>query len=485
MNTRRVRILDPNGDPFPRHRRPIAATYDNAATTVDNTRHWANSDRLSAASANSLAVRKKLRERARYEISNNSYARGITLTLANDTIGTGPRLQLGFEDPDANRRIEAAWEQWSRASNLACKLHTLKLAKTCDGEGFAIVGTNPAIRSRVKLDLGLVECDRVTDDFMFAMSAPNREDGIDYDADGNAATFHVLKSHPGDSTFSIMFDSEQISADDMIHLFRMDRPGQRRGIPEITPALGLFAELRRFCEATIAAAETAADFAGAMETDTAMIDPDDSDVEEAIETGDAFELERRMFLTLPRGAKLHQVKAEHPATTYDMFVAAVLREIARCLNMPYNVAAGDSSGYNYASGRLDHQTYFLSILIERFIFETQALDRILSAWWREAILVSDLIPPAFRNVGFDLPHQWRWDGRPHVDPVKEAVARKTLLEQNATTLARLYAEDGLDWETEIRQRAKEVNLCKALGLTIKQAAPKPQPAGPPNQEKPQ
>ena len=30
-----------------------------------------------------------LRNRARYEVANNSYARGIVLTLANDVVGTG------------------------------------------------------------------------------------------------------------------------------------------------------------------------------------------------------------------------------------------------------------------------------------------------------------------------------------------------------------------------------------------------------------
>jgi len=479
MRTRRVKLYGPDDRPLPRERRQVAATYDNAATTTDNSRHWANADHLSATAANSLAVRKKLRNRSRYEIANNSFARGITLTLANDTIGTGPRLQLGTPDPDANHRIEAAWEQWSRAANLACKLHTLKLSKTGDGEGFATIATNPAIRSRVKLDLELFECDRITDDYLFAGESDNREDGIEYDAHGNPSKYHVLRSHPGDESFAISYQADPIDAANMIHLFRADRPGQRRGIPEITPALGLFAELRRFCEATIAAAETAADIAGAMETENAPIDADDGDVEEAIEAGDAFELERRLFLTLPRGSKLHQMKAEHPSTTYVEFVGAVLREIARCLNMPFNIAAGDSSGYNYASGRLDHQTYFLAIQIERFVFETQVLDRLLSAWWEEAILVADLIPPGLRNIGFDLPHQWRWDSRKHVDPVKEATAAKVLLANNATTLARLYGDAGLDWETELRQRAKEVALCKELGLTTAQAAPpaiaKPEP----------
>ncbi len=53
----------------------------------------------------------------------------------------------------------------------------------------------------------------------------------------------------------------------MIHYFRADRPGQSRGIPEITPALPLFAQLRRYTLAVLAAAETAADFAAVLYTD--------------------------------------------------------------------------------------------------------------------------------------------------------------------------------------------------------------------------
>ena len=56
--------------------------YDAAITNDDNRRHWAAADHLSANSANSAAVRRTLRARARYEVANNSYARGIVLTLA-------------------------------------------------------------------------------------------------------------------------------------------------------------------------------------------------------------------------------------------------------------------------------------------------------------------------------------------------------------------------------------------------------------------
>src|SRR5581483_6252940 len=86
--------------------RVLRARYDAALTSDNNRRHWGHADGLSANAANSIAVRRILRNRARYEVANNSYARGIVLTLANDVIGTGPRLQMLVEDAEANRRIE-------------------------------------------------------------------------------------------------------------------------------------------------------------------------------------------------------------------------------------------------------------------------------------------------------------------------------------------------------------------------------------------
>ena len=83
----------------------VRGRYDAAATTEENRRHWANADLLSAGAANSPQVRQVLRSRARYEVANNSYARGIVLTLANDCVGTGPRLQMLTADAEANRLV--------------------------------------------------------------------------------------------------------------------------------------------------------------------------------------------------------------------------------------------------------------------------------------------------------------------------------------------------------------------------------------------
>jgi hypothetical protein len=103
----------------------------------------------------------------------------------------------------------------------------------------------------------------------------------------------------------------------------------------------------------LAAAETAADFAVLLET---MFQPDELDAAEPFST---LEIQKRMMTALPNNAKASQLKSEHPNATFEAFHKTLINEQARPVSMPYNKAACDSSSYNYASGRLDHQTQVL------------------------------------------------------------------------------------------------------------------------------
>jgi capsid protein len=171
---------------------------------------------------------------------------------------------------------------------------------------------------------------------------------------------------------------------------------------------------------------------------------------------------------MPGGWRMEQMRSEQPSTTYGEFKHEILNEISRCLNMPYNIAAANSSGYNYASGRLDHQTYYKAIRVEQSHLECVVLDRILAAWFDEAALLPDFLPAGLGPIA-NWPHQWFWDGHEHVDPAKEANAQATRLANHTTTLADEYAKRGLDWETQLRQRAKELSLMNELGLAAAQS----------------
>jgi lambda family phage portal protein len=443
----------------------IRGRYDAAATTEDNRRHWANADGLSANAANSPEVRRVLRNRARYEVANNSYARGIVSTLANDVIGTGPRLQMLTPDAVANRFVEREFIRWAQAVRLAEKLRTMRVARAEDGEAFGILTNNERLDAPVTLDVKLVEADQVTTPDV-TLDLPNAIDGIVFDGFGNPIEYHVLRNHPGDARALWDKTYDRLPARAVLHYFRCDRPGQCRGIPDITPALPLFAQLRRFTLAVLAAAETAADFAGILYTDA----PANGEAE-SVEPMDTIELEKRALLTMPGGWKMSQLQAEQPATTYAEFKREILNEIARCLNMPYNVAACNSSSYNYASGRLDHQVYWKATRVEQSHLSLVVLDRILGAWLDEAILIEGYLPDSLRLLDADLSHQWMWDGNDHVDPQKEANAQATRLSNHTTTLAHEYARQGRDWEAELRQRAKELELMAELGLTVAPVVP--------------
>lgn len=450
-----------------RQARILQARYDAAQTTEENKLHWSFADGLSADAALMPWTRQVLRNRSRYEVTNNSYAKGVQLTLANDTIGTGPRLQLLTESPKDNQRVEQSFARWCKAVKLKAKLRTMRMSRLQDGEAFALMATNPALPTPVKLDLRLLEADQVATPFS-TLLAPLAYDGIIFDEFGNPAEYHVLKAHPGGMKvwlYGLQYD--KVPAASMIHQFRRERPGQVRGCPEIVPALGLFAQLRRYTAAVLGAAETAADIAAVLQTE--MPPGGES---EAANPWETMQIEKRSIMSLPAGWKIGQFDAKQPLTTMPDFVKVILAEIFRCILMPMNVGTGDSSDHNYASGRLDHQTYWKAIRIEQDEIGDGTLDPLLRAYLDEAALISGELPQSFRTRDLELPpHRWFWDGMEHVDPVKEATAAQTRLQNNMTTLADEYARQGQDWEERLAQRGREYDRMKELGLPVAPLGP--------------
>lgn len=468
-------IVDQYGRPFKNPAaKKVVARYDSAQTTDNNRKHWAGADSLSAVSANSAQVRQTLRDRSRYEIANNSYCRGIINTLSAYTVGSGPSLQLTYRGPDvdpnpayrqAAQQVERLWSDWAYQRELSQKVSTLKFALDGDGEGFAIITSSQRINPHtpVQLDLRLYECDHF-DDYSGTQWLSD-DAGVRINAAGEVTEYAFCEQHPGDALVTAFVESDWISADQVIHLFRCERPGQLRGVPKTTPALPLFALLRRFVLATCTAAETAADFAAILYGDAAAEDEDMPD------PWDRLEIEYGALLTVPGGQRLAQLKAEHPNATFDEFVKAVLREIARCLGAPAVIALGDASKYNYASGRLDLQAFEREIEVERSqLIERKLLDRLWEEWLDEALLIPGFLPDLFVQQAEYFDWAWRWTQPGHVDRKKEADGQAVELANHTTTLAREYARRGLDWELELQQRAREVSRMRELGLTTVAAA---------------
>ena len=457
---------------------PVRGRFDAASREAEATRHWQGADFLSADAALTPEIRHIIISRARYEAANNGYCDGILKTLADDTIGTGPRLQLSLCENESDdvvvewenrlNRREARWRKWANAIHLAKVLKIARRSKAIDGEVFLQKNHNPKIRSHVKIGIEVFEAEQVgslplsTVIEYHESGVPKEIDGIQYDEYGNPSNYRFWRIHPGSHGMSITTaDSYMVNAKNVIHYANIWRPGQHRGLSEISSTLPGFNDLRRFTTAVLAAAEVAAEISFILSSN-APADDDDVKNPVPLTPGTVIELCRNAGIALPAGWVASQLKAEQPTSTHSEFVRTKIREVARPLSMSMNIAMGDSSGYNYASGRLDHQTYFRAIRNERADIADFVLNDLLSDFEE----LDRAYYPEDYDDALEVEHDWMWDGFDHVDPVKEANAQKIRLSSGTTTLADECAKEGKDWSRVLRQIARENRMRIKLGIPI-------------------
>ncbi len=435
---------------------------DAAATDDSNRRHWAQSDSYSADAAYDPGTRFRLRNRARYETVNNCYAKASVRSAGDDLIGTGPRLQVQIPGDDAGegaRRVERSYGLWSDETQLAMNLRTAEKSRVRDGEAFAIFTTNLRQNHPVKLFLRWVEAEMCTTPFNLG-NDPRMIDGVRFDENGLPTEYFFLTSHPGGLQLTGMepLDYYSVPAKNVLHWYCRDRFGQHRAIPELTPALPLYSQVRRYTLAALTAAEFAAMLAGVMKTTAA---PDGSDAVK-VDQWEMFEMVRGALLTLPEGWEAQQFRSENPPTGYGEFKRELLNESGRSTNQPLNVVTGNSSGYNYSSGRLDHLPYQRGLRIQRNDLRLTVLDRIFRAWHAEAVLSGEILsglPPLA-----EWSWSWNWDGFDSIDQNKDAMADDARIKNGTSTYAEILSEYGQDWMQVFEQMAREKTYADKLGL---------------------
>jgi hypothetical protein len=436
--------------------RQLTNKYDAAQTTSQNELHWRWADNLSPNAANTLQVRKTLRDRSRYEAANNGYLKGIGLTLTQDFVGSGPTIQITdsrFTD-EQKKTIQRCWGQYCKKIKLRRKLWRSRYAKFQDGETFMFGFYNNQIRHPIKYDYRLYECDQVSHNLTInPQQNPNEIDGIRFDRmSGEPAEYHLLNQHPGEqelfSLYQQPWEGKWYPKQQVTHWFRQDRPWLR-GIPETATTLPLWALLRRYTLAVVQSAEIAADFTALLESlqnaapiPFSLTGTPGQPTQLPEDWFNSFPIDRGLMTVLPSGYKMSQLKPEQPVTMYDDFVCALIQEASRPLLCPRNLALGNSGGYNMSSGTLDRQLYAQAIQQERLDCNDEVIDPCFTTWWYEAIRIPNYfddeyvsISPIlsvvnrFRSLREEPPeHTHKWDEvSEHTDPVKVATALDILV----------------------------------------------------------
>ena len=422
----------------------------------------------------------RLRNRSRQLVRDNDYAKQAIRAIKANVIGTGIRLQAqvkmqrgsGRLDQTVNDAIEKAWVKWG------CKdyCHTagrlsfpdmerlLVGAMAESGEVFVRIVRQPFGGSEVPFALEVIESDLLDDTYMGPSSTEGNEwrMGIELNSWGRPVRYAFLTKHPGDSTFgqSTAGRHRLIPADQILHLFLQERPGQNRGIPWLATAIQRLHQVAGYEQAEVVRARASSALMGFITNNDGELMGDDVYENERV-TG--FEPGKFFYLAPNESVTVPQLDA--PDGQLEPFLRVMLRAMAAGVGCSYETISRDFSQSNYSSSRLslledrDNWRALQQYMIENFhrpVFE---------AWLEMAVLSGALKLPAYetdpdryRAVRF-MPRGWGW-----VDPAKEVEAYKEAVRCGFKTQADVVAEQGGDLEELLLARKAEVDRAEELDL---------------------
>lgn len=441
----------------------VQSAFDGASTSHRNAnRRYRPGDANSAV----LSGAKRLRYAARDLARNNPLAsRGFSV-LTSNVIGTGiipsvagmrssktrDGLQAIVNAHCDTPMIDAAGRQ-----NLYGLEATAFHAAVQDGEAL-MVRRRATSKEGLPLpfQISVLESDFFDDRVHGRQANGNLAiEGIEFNANGKAIAYHLYDRHPGDVTWHSALNSTRYDAADVVHLYRIDRPGQAKGVSWIAPVivrLGDFEDtkdayiLRQKIAACFAAFVTKNDMAGAP-TDTG----DKTAAGNWIET-----LEPGMIERLQPG---ETVTFGTPPVVADLeaFFRVNGRDIAAGLGITYEALTGDLSGVNFSSGRMGWLEMYRNIAAWTEHMVLPQMCHKIGQWVLDGLRLVAKVP-AETSIGWTPPR------REMIDPANELKAAAQATKDGLGTRSRFLRSQGYDPELVDKERAEELGREAELGL---------------------
>ncbi|MGO4416626.1 phage portal protein [Cupriavidus sp. KB_39] len=462
--------------------------------------------------------RDRMVARSRDLSRNDGWASGGITRILDNTVGAHMRLSAnpdwrylrrltkGFDPEWADEfrsAVEALWRaysedlgHWNDVSRQLSMSQQMRLGlrhKLIDGEDLFVahwmperVGRGAATYATAFL---LVDPDRLSNPYQM-VDTKHLRGGVEIDDDGVPIAYHIRKAHQNDwynAAESMVWERvERVDPDGwrrVIHDFERDRAGQNRGIGIFTPVLAHAKMLARYYGVELQAATVATIFG------TYVTSPYDPKMVEAAMDSEGEELgfyqdlradwskERPAMLngvripTLAPGEAINQVQAAHPHDGFADFAHEMLRSIAAAMGVSAEQITQDWSKTNYSSARAALLESWKTLSRRSAEFKMGTATPIYACWLQEALERGDLDDVLPRNAPDFIEAaaaysrcDWLGVARGWVDPVKEKQGAILGLDGGLSTLKRECAEQGLDYEEVIQQRAIEVRMFKDAGL---------------------
>lgn len=381
------------------------------------------------------------------EDQENPYYSGLLSTLSNHCCGTIPIPVVLVKEDSVCDAVEDRFIEWGIENGVGAAIRELRRTAARSGIGVAI-----PFKSKTEHDIKL-GFQVVGAEYLRSPSfRPDIIDGVELFTNGEIAAVWIQEEGKPEPT---QYMNMPTRAPNKCIVWTRKRV--HRFWPECAPAFTTYPSIRRFLINIQKSAENQTSIPMAVELDPNIYS---QALNGGIPTG-AYEYEPGTVPTLPPGAKLAGLNFAQMSDDRSKFVDLLVGSAARCVDMPTILALADSSDSNMATAHIDLQPWSYAVKIDRFDYES-AIRKFFWMWYGMAQLYPGYLPIAamkYRRPPVIFHYNVLFD---HPDPAKRATARATDLESGASTLTRIYNEQGLTARREI------LKDCKLLGITPQQ-----------------
>ena len=429
----------------------------------------------SGASANSEIANAgpRLRERARDLARNNPYGKKAKRVFVDNFVGIGisPQANTGVKTLD--KKIMKVWADWAANADAegVCDFCGLEgvVVRSLFESGECFVRFRDRTLSdglAVPFQLQVLESDYLDSTKTLEMAGGGYvRQGIEFDSKGRRAAYWMWPQHPGDNfVISQRLQSVRIPADQILHIFEKDRPGQMRGVTAYAPVILKMRDLDDYDDAELWRKKIESCFAAFVIQNSGA----DGPVVGTIATNNATGTNAPKRVEAFRPGMIEylkpgeDVKFGNPSSdaNYAAYMRTQLHAVAAGLGITYEQLTGDLSQVNYSSLRAGLVEF--RRMIETLRWQVFIPMFCVPVWRRfiERAYIAGVISK------LDYTATWTPMKFEMIDPLKDAQADTLMMRNGTLTLREAIANRGFDPDLQLEEIAATNQQLDALKITL-------------------
>lgn len=402
-------------------------------------------------------------------------------------IGSGLKVKpnldidvLGIKKEEAallEKRIKRKFEIYASSTNCDYSrmfnfytLQTLALITSLvSGDALAIPCYKKRAGVKTRLCLRLVEGDLIASPY--GRDNEYIKNGVEFNKSGELEAYHVAKKHPGDLYSNI--ETIRLKAFGkggnrlVYHIFEPERPGQRRGVPLLSPVISALKQHSRYSDSELMAAVIGAMYTVFVTTDATNeplknlgIDKKKNNLPDK-----TVGMKKGGIVKLAPGEKVDVANPGRPNANYATFVDAIITEIGAGIGVPREVLLTSfNSNYSAAKAALDEA--WKGFIKKRDMITLYMCQPFYEEWLTEQVALGELHLPGFmeseeKRLAYSRAY-WVGPSKSSLDPFKEVRAAKERVELGISNREIEAGSIGNDYEEVNKQLVIENSQLKEV-----------------------